>query len=338
MNHSPLDITIIFTSYGSFRPLNYFFFTLTFIFYLLSVLSNILLMLVIYFESSLHKPMYIFLFNLAVNGLIGSSAIWPKVMENLLSDTQKSSLLACLVQVFWSYFYISSAYTTFSVMAYDRYISICKPLLYHSIMTPRKVKALLTAANIIPLSSISIQVYLTSTLPMCGYTIHNLFCDNLELLKLSCVKSALVSLYGVCMITILIGFPCIIVLLSYAKILTVSLKASKDARKKALSTCSPHLITFINLSLASLFVDIYHRYSSVLPGNACIVMIIDIFVIPPLLHPIIYGIRTQEIRKCFVKTVRKKERFFRIYSAFSLTMKFRLRSGPINVLFNDKIN
>ncbi|XP_061072354.1 olfactory receptor 52K1-like [Conger conger] len=313
MNHSSLDTMLIFTIYGSFGPLNYLFFMLAFIFYLLSVFANVFLMLGIYFESSLHKPMYIFLFNLAVNGLIGSSAVWPKVMENVLSDTQTSSLLACLVQVFWTYFYVSSAYTTLSVMAYDRYISICKPLLYHTIMTPGKVKALLTAANIIPLSSISIQVYLTSRLSLCRYTIHKLYCDNLTLLNLSCGRSGLANLYGICVVTSLVGFPSIIVLLSYAKILTVSLKASKDAQKKALSTCSPHIITFINLSLASLFFVIYHRYSLLLPAEVYILITVDVFVIPPLLNPIIYGIRTQEIRKCVVKMVKKKQRLFQIF-------------------------
>ncbi|XP_061072349.1 olfactory receptor 52L1-like [Conger conger] len=313
MNHSSLDITIIFTSYGSFRPLNYFFLILALIFYLLSVFSNIFLMLVIYFESSLHKPMYIFLFNLAVNGLIGSCTVWPKIMENLLSYTQEISFPACLGQVFGAYFYGASAYTTLSVMAYDRYVSICKPLLYHTIMTPGKVKALLTAANIIPLFSIAILVYLTSRLPMCKYTIHKLFCDNLTLVKLSCVKSVLVNLYGISTATLLIGFPCMTVLLSYAKILNVCLKASKDAQKKALSTCSPHLITFINFSLASLFSVIYNRYSAFLPGEVNILMTVDTMLIPPLLHPVIYGIRTQEIRKCFVKTVRKKERLFRMF-------------------------
>ncbi|XP_035242238.1 olfactory receptor 6N2-like [Anguilla anguilla] len=336
VNHSSLDNTMTFTSYGSFRPINYFFFTLTLLVYLLSIFSNVLLMLLIYFESSLHKPMYIFLFNLAVNGLIGASTIWPKIMENLLSDTQKISFVACLLQFFWCYFYISSAYTTFSVMAYDRYVSICKPLQYHSIMTPGKVKTLLAAANVVPLFSISGLVYLSSRVPLCKYTIQNLFCDNLTLLNLSCVKSALVNLYGVVLVASLIVFPCIIVLLSYAVILNVSLKASKDSQKKALSTCSPHLITFVNFAMAILFFAVYYRYNSSLPGGISILITVDVFLIPPLFNPIIYGIRTKEIRKCFVKTVRKKERYFRVLNFF--TVKVRVQSAPINVRFNDYIN
>ncbi|XP_035241875.1 olfactory receptor 4E1-like [Anguilla anguilla] len=335
-NHSSLDNTMRFTSYGPFRPINYFFFTLTFLVYILSIFCNVLLMLLIYFDSSLHKPMYIFLFNLAVNGLIGGFAIWPKIMENLLSETQNISFLACVVQLFLAYFYMGTAYTTFSVMAYDRYVSICKPLQYHIIMTPGKVKTLLTAANIVPLSCGSIMPYLISTMPLCRYTIKNLFCDAVTLLNLSCVKSDVISLIGIGMLAGLVVSPCIIILLSYAVILNVSLKASKDAQKKALSTCSPHLITFVNFAMGIIFFAFYYRYNSSFPGEISIVITVDVFLIPPLLNPIIYGIRTKEIRKCFVKTVRKKERYVRVLNFF--TVKVRVQSAPINVRFNDYIN
>ncbi|XP_061072358.1 olfactory receptor 4E1-like [Conger conger] len=307
MNHSISEVTLIFTIYGSAKPLNVLFFTLTILVYILQVFSNVFLMLVIYFDSSLHKPMYIFLFNLALNGLIGSSAIWPKVMENLLSDSQMGSFTACLVQIFFINFYASSAYSTLTVMAYDRYVSICKPLQYHTIMTPGKVKALLTVANIVPLFSLPVQVYLTSTLQLCRFSIQKLYCDNLTLISLSCVKSALFNLYGVFGTTILIVFPFIIVLVSYAKILTISLKASKDSQKKALSTCSPHLITFMNFSLVIFFSVIYNRINVYIPADINIFMSIHFILTPPLLNPIIYGIRTKEIRKSVSKLLWKRD-------------------------------
>ncbi|XP_036393567.1 olfactory receptor 52E1-like [Megalops cyprinoides] len=307
--NSSLNITLIFTAYGSPQSLNYLFFTFTLLVYLTSVFANSFLMLVIYVESSLHKPMYIFLFNLAINGLIGSSTVWPKIMDNLLSDTQESSLEDCLIQVFWTNFYGGSAYSILTVMAYDRYVSICKPLQYHSIMTPTKVKQLLTVAYIFPVLCLSIQVYLTSRLPLCSYTIHKLFCDNLAVVNLSCIKSNLVNLYGLCIIVALMVFPVCVVLLSYVRILLVSLKTSKEAQKKALSTCTPHLITFINFSLASLFSVIYNRFSLYLPSEINVFMSVHFVLVPPLLHPIIYGIRTQEIRKCIVKMIRKRRVF-----------------------------
>ncbi|XP_061072360.1 olfactory receptor 52K1-like [Conger conger] len=318
MNQSTFEVTLIFTRYGSAQPLNVLFFTFTLMVYILSVFSNAFLMLVIYFDSSLHKPMYIFLFNLAVNGLIGSSAVWPKIMENLLTDSQIGSFAACLVQVFFVNFYATSAYTTLTAMAYDRYVSICKPLQYHTIMTPGKVKALLTVANIVPFFSISVQVYLTSRLQLCRFTIHKLFCDNLALVNLSCVKSALVNLYGVFVTISLVVLPCIIVLLSYAKILTVSLKASKDAQKKALSTCSPHLITFINFSLAIFFSVIYNRINVYLQGDINILMSVHFILTPPLLNPIIYGIRTKEIRKCVLKLLWKRRDFLHLGFRFKM--------------------
>ncbi|XP_035242202.1 olfactory receptor 52K1-like [Anguilla anguilla] len=309
MNQSTFEVTLIFTRFGSTQPLNALFFTATLLAYVFSVFANVFLMLVIYFESSLHKPMYIFLFNLAVNGLIGSSAVWPKVMENLLSETQEGSFAACLVQVFCINFYATSAYTTLTVMAYDRYVSICKPLQYHSIMTPGKVKTLLTAANVIPLSSITVQVYLTSRLPLCRFTIHKLFCDNLALVNLACVKSPLVDLFGIFVTVSLVVLPFVIVLLSYARILAVSLKASKEAQKKALGTCSPHLITFVNFSLAIIFSVIYNRINAFLLGHVNTFMSVHFILTPPLLHPIIYGIRTKEIRQRVIKLLWKRRDF-----------------------------
>ncbi|XP_061072347.1 olfactory receptor 52B2-like [Conger conger] len=307
MNQSSLNATLIFTSYGSFHPLNYFFFALTLIFYLLSVCSNVFLMLVICFESSLHKPMYILLFNLAINGLLGSSAVWPKIMDILYSNTKEISQQACLLQVFWVNVYATCVYTTLTAMAYDRYVSICKPLQYHTIMTASKVKQLLLLVNVIPACVIALQIYLTSRLPLCKYTIDKMFCDNLTIVNLSCIRSTIVNLYGLCVIIGLILLPIIIVLVSYVMILTVCLKTSKDAQKKALSTCSPHLITFINFSLASLFNVIYNRVHSSRPSGINIFFSLHFVMVPPLLHPIVYGIRTQEIRRSIARILRKRD-------------------------------
>ncbi|XP_064159702.1 olfactory receptor 52B2-like [Anguilla rostrata] len=305
MNQSSWNVTLIFTGYGS-HPLNYLFFTLTLFLYLLSVFSNVFLMLVIRVESSLHKPMYILLFNLAVNGLIGSSAVWPKIMDILYSGMQEISQRACLLQVFWVNVYATGAYTTLTAMAYDRYVSICKPLQYHSIMTGRRLRQLLVLVNATPVCATALQIYQTSRLPLCRYTIDKMFCDNLTVVNLACVSSAVINAYGLCVIIGLILLPIIIVLVSYAMILTVSLKNSKEAQMKALSTCSPHLITFINFSLASLFNVIYNRIHTTRPSGINVFLSLHFVMVPPLLHPIVYGIRTQEIRRSIARMMRKK--------------------------------
>ncbi|KAM4627648.1 olfactory receptor 52K1-like [Polymixia lowei] len=181
-------------------------------------------------------------------------------------------------------------------MAYDRYVSICKPLHYHSIMTPTKVKLLLAVVYFIPGSALAVQVYMTSRIQLCKHTIDKLLCDNLAVINLSCQKSVLLNVYGLCLIMSLIILPFLLVVLSYVHIFMVSLKTSKESQKKALRTCTPHLVTFINFSVASFFGVIYNRLSLHVPSEVNIFVSISFIFIPPLLHPIIYGIKTQEIR------------------------------------------
>lgn len=261
-------------------------------------------MLVIYFDSSLHKPMYIFLFNLAINGVLGSTAVCPKIMSHLLNDSLFVSIEDCLTQILSINIYASCAYAIFAGMAYDRYVCICKPLQYHSIMTPQRVQVLLASIYILPISLLSVQLYLAARLPLCGHVINKLFCDNLAILQLACVNDAIANLYGVCVVLVLVVLPLFLVILSYVKILNVSLKASVSAQRKALQTCAPHLIAFLNFSVAILFSVIYNRLSYYMPREINILISLDFILLPPLLHPLIYGFKTKDIRKSIQKFLR----------------------------------
>lgn len=300
------NFTLLLTAYGSPGSKNNGVLFITLLLYVSTVLSNVTILLVIYFDSSLHKPMYIFLFNLAINGLIGSSAVCPKIMANLLLHNNYISLEDCLIQVLFINIYACCAYAIFAGMAYDRYVSICKPLQYHCIMTPFRVKMLLAVVYLLPISLLSIQVYLTYRLPLCGQKINKLFCDNLAIVNLSCIRDVIGNLYGLCLVFVLVVLPLSLVILSYIKILSVSLRASRNAQNKAIQTCAPHLITFINFSIAILFSVIYNRISYFLPQEVNILISIDFILIPPLLHPLIYGIKTQDIRKSLSKIFRRR--------------------------------
>ncbi|MBN3297292.1 O52D1 protein, partial [Amia calva] len=301
--------TLIFTSYGSLGSLRHLHFTFSLLLYLMTICANVFLMIVIYLESSLHKPMYIFMFNLSFNAVSESSAFYPKLMDHLLWDVQESSYTGCLMQVFCINTYATCAYGILTVMAYDRYISICKPLRYHSIMTSAEVKRLLALVYFLPIFGMSVQILLTSRLPLCRVTISKLFCDNLAVVNLSCVNTSLDNAMGLFLTLGLVVLPFLLVVLSYMKILMVSVKASHEAQRKALSTCAPHLITFVNFSTATLFSVIYNRFDLILPKVVNVFMSIHVIVIPPLLHPIIYGLRTQEIRKCIIKIMQKRPAF-----------------------------
>lgn len=305
VNMLNVNITFIFTAYGHSEPLNYSILVVTFITYLATVLSNVMLMLVIYTDSNLHKPMYVFLFNLALNGVIGGSAVLPNIMKNLVDNVNDISYNNCLVQVFFINFYASCAYAILTVMAYDRYVSICKPLQYHNIMTPSKVRLLLGIVYICPFCFLAVQVYMTSKMPTCGYKINKLFCDNLAVVSLSCAKSTFGDMYGMALVFIFVVLPLLLVSLSYVKILLVSLKSSANAKKKALKTCVPHLITFINFSLATLFSVIYNRLNNDLSKELNVFMSVHFILVPPLLHPLIYGMKTETIIKSLTKLLHK---------------------------------
>uniref|UniRef100_A0A667XD03 Olfactory receptor n=1 Tax=Myripristis murdjan TaxID=586833 RepID=A0A667XD03_9TELE len=303
MNNTISAVTITYTVYGPPGPSNQAFFLFLFVVYLSILCVNLFLVLVIC-DSGLHKPMHTFLLHLAVNGLIGSSAVCPKVMENLVSDAQGISRTGCLLQVFFINVYATCAYAILALMAYDRYVSICKPLQYHTIVTPFRVRLLLTVVYFVPVSLLSFQIYLTSRLPLCWYVIHKLFCDNLSIVKLSCTQKPLENLFGLSIISTMVVLPFLLVLLSYMRILRVSLRASKESQRKALSTCAPHLIVFINFSVSLLFGVVYNRHSTASKYVNYFNSAQFIFF-PPLLHPLIYGIRTKEIRRSVVKIVQR---------------------------------
>ncbi|XP_030633787.1 olfactory receptor-like protein OLF3 [Chanos chanos] len=330
MNNTAFEVTIVFTAYQSIDSAKNAFILVIFLVYAATVLASIVLMIIICSESSLHKPMYIYLFNLVCIGLTGSTSVWPKVMSNLVSDHQTSSYSGCLLQVFLLSFYAADTFVVLAVMAYDRYVSICKPLQYHAIMTQYRVKQLLVVSNLVPVFFVAVQVFLTSRIPVCKYSLPRLFCDNLSVSNLSCGNSSLrflSNLYGIFVIVSLVVLPLCLILLSYAKIISVSLRVSKDAKRKAISTCTPHLVVFINFSAASVFTVVYNRINSYILSEMNIFVAFQIVLIPPLLHPVIYGIRTKEIRKCFSKTMRRRMSPFAIFHLNSKLQSFVVEDG-----------
>ncbi|XP_071353021.1 odorant receptor, family 60, subfamily A, member 1 [Trachinotus anak] len=306
MNSSVSTVPIIFTIYSSLGLYNFALVICILVFYISGLCINLILVLVICMESRLHRPMYVLLVNLALSGVIGSSSVCPNIIIHLLVNRQESSLEGCLIQVFFTNVYGGCIFCILTLMAYDRYVSICKPLLYHSIMTPAKVKLMLLMVYFILSSSSAVQVCLTSRLRLCRHTVDKLLCDSLVIANLSCRKTTLISVYGLCCAICVIIFPCFLVILSYVHIFMVILKTSNEAQKKAMQTCTPHIISFINFSVASFFGVIYNRLTNEVPKAVNIFTFVNFFVIPPLLNPIIYGIKMQEIRQSINKIMRDK--------------------------------
>ncbi|TKS80501.1 Olfactory receptor 2F2 [Collichthys lucidus] len=174
----------------------------------LGLCLNLVLVLVICVESRLHRPMYVLLVNLSLSGVMGSSSVCPNIIKHLLSKRQETSVSGCLTQVFFT-----NVYAGFKLM-------------------------LVTVYTILSVTS-AVQVYLTSRLRLCTHSVDKLLCDSLVISNLSCKKTTVISVYGLCCAVCVIIFPCFLVILSYVHIFTVVLKTSKDAQRKALQTCTP---------------------------------------------------------------------------------------------------
>uniref|UniRef100_A0AAY5L403 Olfactory receptor n=1 Tax=Esox lucius TaxID=8010 RepID=A0AAY5L403_ESOLU len=271
----------------------YFVFIL--ILYLFTMFINVTLICAIVLEKMLHDPMYLFLCNLCVNGIIGASSFYPKILYDILVDSHVITYIGCLTQIFFIYFYVYCECTNLTVMAYDRYVAICKPLHYHCIMTIRKVWTLILLTCFFSLLEVTIGIVLTARLTLCNVDIDKFYCSNWAVVKLSCVDTSLNNLAAY--IVILTHFSqTIFILISYVKIIKVSI-CSQTGRRKFMQTCLPHLITLSNFVISLLFDVMYARYGS---NNSLLalrnIMSVEFLVVPPLINPIIYGMNLSQIR------------------------------------------
>ncbi|XP_036820527.1 olfactory receptor 1D2-like [Oncorhynchus mykiss] len=159
------------------------YFTLSLITYLLIITVNLTLIITIIQQKGLHEPMYIFLCSLCVNGLYGTAGFYPKFLLDLQSDVQGISYGGCLTQTYVIYTSVMCEMSTLTVMSYDRYVAICRPLLYHTIVTSLTVRKLLLFSWCYPLFIGLIVVSLTVRVPLCGSRIDKIFCDIPSILK-----------------------------------------------------------------------------------------------------------------------------------------------------------
>ncbi|XP_051782541.1 olfactory receptor 52D1-like [Erpetoichthys calabaricus] len=294
--------TFLFTAYGDIGFIKNVYFTVTIITYLLIHLVNTIVIIVIVRDRTLHEPMYIFICCLTINCLYGSNAFYPKFLDNLLSDNPSISRTGCLLQIFAIHTYGSFEFSILALMAYDRYVSICNPLLYNNIMKPSKVTRLLCFTYLYPVCIFTVHILLTIRLPICGYLIDKVYCDNWSVVRLSCVDISINSAFGWFVTTVLMVPPLMLILYSYIKIISVSVKASKESRSKAVKTCLPHLITFLNYCIATSFEILHQRFDArALPHDVRVFMSIDFVLLPPLLNPVIYGVKTKKIWESAMK-------------------------------------
>ncbi|XP_068521785.1 olfactory receptor 14C36-like [Anas acuta] len=269
--------------------------------YLAALLGNGLILSAVACHHRLHTPMYFFLLNLAVLDLGCISTTLPKAMANALWDTRAISYQGCAAQVFLFVFLMSSEYFLLTVMAYDRYVAICKPLYYRSLLGSRACAQMAAAAWGSGFLNAVLHTTITFSLPLCqGNAVDQFFCEIPHILKLSCSDAYLREVWAL-VLNVSLVFGCFVfIVLSYVEIFRAVLRMpSEQGRHKAFSTCLPHLAVVSLFVSTAVFANL--KPPSISSPSLDLVVTLLYSVVPPVVNPLIYSMRNQELKD----TVRK---------------------------------
>ncbi|XP_059381429.1 olfactory receptor 52D1-like [Carassius carassius] len=264
--------------------------------YLLILSINISLVMVIIMEKALHEPMYMFLCYVCINGVYGASGFYPKILSDLISDSYVTSFQMCALQAYVIYSSLISEITILTVMAYDRYVAICKPLEYHSKLTENTCVKLIMFSWIFTNGFCLTAALLANLRPICKYHIDKLYCDNWSIVKLSCVSSFVNSVFGYGITVIFFSFI-VLIIISYFKLISAC-KASLESRRKFWQTCLPHILSLLNFTFAILFDNMYSRYGeNDISESLRNFLALELVIVPPVFNPLIYGLNIRAVRK-----------------------------------------
>ncbi|XP_073340625.1 olfactory receptor 4B13-like [Pagrus major] len=275
----------------------YLYFMLTALLYVVILIANTSLIVVICMNRSLHEPMYMFLCSLFVNELYGSSGLFPFLLTQILSDIHTVSASFCFLQIYCLYTYANIELCNLVVMSYDRYLAICCPLQYNTRMTLNKVFIFIIVIWLYSFVKFFITLSLALRLTLCGNIIHSLYCRNYLIIKMACSDTKVNNIYGLFAVVLSVILPLFPIIFSYMKIFHVCFSGSKQTRQKAVSTCTPHLVSLLNFSFGCFFEIIHTRLDmNSVPSVLRIILSLYLFIIQPLLNPIMYGLQMSKIR------------------------------------------
>ncbi|XP_042657361.1 olfactory receptor 14A16-like [Tyto alba] len=274
--------------------------------YLAALLGNGLIITAIACDHHLHTPMYFFLLNLSLLDLGSISTTLPNSMANLLWDTRAISYQGCAAQVFLFVFFLGAEYSLLTIMAYDRYVAICQPLHYGTLLGSRACVHMAAAAWGTGFLYATLHTANTFSLPLChGNVVDQFFCEIPQILKLSCSDSGYLREVRVLVFTAFLYFACFVfIVLSYVQIFRAVLRIpSEQGQHKALSTCLPHLAVVSLFISTALFA--YLKPLSFSSPSLDLVVAVLYSVVPPTLNPFIYSMRNRELKDAMKELIQR---------------------------------
>ncbi|XP_044860157.1 olfactory receptor 52K2-like [Mauremys mutica] len=268
------------------------------IMYVMAILGNSSILFVVKREPSLHEPMFYFLCMLAVTDLVMSTSILPKMLSIFWFNSREINFSACLTQMYFIHCLSAMESGIFVAMALDRYVAICDPLRHSTILTnPMVAKiglAVVLRSSILVLPNPFLvwrcPYYRTNIIP-------HTYCDHIAVVKLACADISASNYYGLSLAFFITGLDVFFIAVSYTHILRVLIGLpTKDARLKTFGTCVSHLCVILAFYIPALFSILTHRFGHNVAPHFHVLSANMYLLVPPMLNPIIYGVRTKQIR------------------------------------------
>ncbi|XP_043997125.1 olfactory receptor 11-like [Gambusia affinis] len=278
-------------------------FILFLVFYIFTLTLNLGFLILVIVEKNLQQPMYILFCSLTVSDIIGVTNIFPRLLVDIVRPPSERLInyYDCVVQAFLNQWVNSTSHTLLMIMAFDRYVAICSPLRYSAIMTSRMLVKLTVTAWVVPFLFVSVLIGLSVRLNRCRTFVSNLLCDNASLFKLSCESVEINNIYGLFYTVLLLVASVGSIVLTYGKIAVICLTSNnKSMKKKALKTCSTHLLVYLVLSFSGFSAIALHRFPQYSYYRK--ILTILLFIVPGSLNIIIYGVQSKEVRLFVFKT------------------------------------
>ncbi|XP_067399257.1 olfactory receptor 52P1-like [Emydura macquarii macquarii] len=269
-----------------------------FMFYIISLLGNFTVLFVVSKEQTLHKPMYLLLCMLALTDIGISTCIMPKALFIFWFGLKDITLDGCLTQMFFLHTVAATQSAVLVTMGFDRYIAICDPLRYATILTNARIAKLGLVGLLRAVLLVLPVPLLLRRLPFCAnHVILHTYCEHMAVVKISCGDTRVNQTYGLVVILMTIGLDLTLIGLTYGLIIRAILRiSSKKAHRKAFNTCTAHICVMLMSYTPYLFSNLTHRFSQVIAAHVHILLANLYLFVPPMLNPIIYGVKTKELR------------------------------------------
>ncbi|XP_055479362.1 olfactory receptor 52H1-like [Psammomys obesus] len=266
--------------------------------YLVAIAGNGTLLYLIAVEHSLHSPMFFFLSMLAVTDLILSTTCVPKTLSIFWFGPQEMSFPGCLTQLFFLHYSFVLDSAILLAMAFDRYVAICFPLRYATILTPKTIVKVAVGISFRSFCVFVPCVFLVNRLPFCRtHIITHTYCEHIGVARLACADISINIWYGFCVPIMTVITDVVLIAISYTLILGAVFRLpSRDARQKALSTCGSHVCVILMFYIPAFFSILAHRFGRTIPRTFHIMFANLYVIIPPALNPMVYGVKTKQIR------------------------------------------